>query len=82
MFPEFLYHPNLSLSDSESTDKDVGQAHNNVDCDPTIAGVCSSSEPHLLTEGDLNDIVRDLNLPKKQAEILGSRLKGPSEPEN
>lgn len=33
-------------------------------------------KPHLLTQGDLNDLVRDLNLSKKQAELLGSRLKG------
>jgi hypothetical protein len=31
---------------------------------------------HLLTQGDLNEIVRDLNLSKKHAERLGPRLKG------
>ena len=67
---------NMTLSDGESSDEDVGQANNNMDCDPTITGACSSSEPHLLTQGGLNDIVRDLNLSKKQAEPLGSRLKG------
>ncbi|UYV84754.1 hypothetical protein LAZ67_X003339 [Cordylochernes scorpioides] len=36
----------------------------------------ASSEPHLLTQGDLNDLVRDLDLSKKQSEPLGSRLKG------
>jgi len=45
-----------------------------MDCDPTFAGAYSSKEPHLLTQGDLNEIVRDLNLSKKQAELLGSRL--------
>ena len=73
MFPEFLYHPHLSLRDSESSDEDVGQAKN-MDCDPPFAGACSSDEPHLLTQGDLNDIVRDLNMLKKQAELLGSSL--------
>jgi hypothetical protein len=73
MFSQFLYHPNLSLSDSESSDEDVGQANNNMDCDPTFAGARSSNEPHLLAQGDLNVIVRDLNLSKKQAEPLGSR---------
>jgi hypothetical protein len=73
MFPEFLYHPHLSLSDSESSDEDVGKANNDMDCDPTFAGACSSNEPHLLTQGDLNDIVRDLNLSKKQDELSGSR---------
>jgi len=82
IFPEFLYDPYLSLSDSELSDEDVGQANNNMDCDPTFAGVFSSSEPHLLTQGDLNDIVRDFNLPKKQAELLGSRLKRSSAPEH
>ena len=67
---------NMTLSDIELSDEDVGQANNNMDCDPTFAGSCSSNEPHLLTGGDLNDIVRVLNLSKKQAEILGSRLKG------
>jgi len=33
-------------------------------------------KPHLLTQGELNIIIRDLNLSKKQAELLGSRLKG------
>jgi hypothetical protein len=76
MFPEFLYYSHLSLSDSESSDEDVCQANKNKDCNPTFAGAYSSHEPHLLTLGDLNDIVRDLNLSKKQAELLGSRFKG------
>jgi hypothetical protein len=82
MFPEFLHHPHLSLSDSESSDEYVGQANNNMDCDPIIEGVCSSSEPHLLTQGDLNDIVHDLILSKKQAKQIGSRLKKSSAPEH
>ena len=80
IFPECLYHPHFSLSDSESSDEDVGQADNNIDRDPTFAGVCSSIEPHLLTQGDLNDVVRDLKLSKKQAELLGSRLMESSAP--
>ena len=66
---------NMTLSDSESSDEDVGQANNNMDCDSTFARACSSNEPHLLTQRDLIDIVRYLNLSKKQAELLGSRLK-------
>ena len=62
MFPEFLSQPHLSLSDSESSDEDVGQANKSTDFDPTFAGACSSNEPHLLTQGDLNDNVCDLNL--------------------
>jgi len=62
MFPEFLYHPHLLLSDSESGDEDVGQANKNMDYDPTFTGAYSCNEPHLLTQGDLNEIVHDLNL--------------------
>jgi len=76
MFPEFLCHPHLSLSNSESSDENLGQANKNMDYDPTFAGACSSNEPYLLTQGDLNYIVRDLNLSKKQAALLGSGLKG------
>jgi hypothetical protein len=36
----------------------------------------SSTEPHLITQPELNDLVRDLNLSKNQAELLGSRLQG------
>ena len=61
---------------TESSDEDVGQANNNMDCDPTFAGASSSNEPHLLNQGDMNDIVCDLNLSKNQAELLGFRLKG------
>jgi len=66
----------MTLSDSESSDEAVGQANNNMDCDPTFVGACSSNEPRLLTQWDLNDIIRDLSLSKTEAEILGSRLKG------
>jgi len=66
---------NMTLSDSESSDEDIGQADINMDCDPTFARACSSNEPHLPTQGDLNHIIRDLNLSKKQAEILGTMLK-------
>jgi hypothetical protein len=48
---------NMILSDSESRVK--------MYCDPTFAGACSSKEPHLLTQGGINDIVRNLNLSKK-----------------
>jgi len=65
----------MTLSDSESSDEDVGQANNSMDCDPTFAGACCSNEPHLLTQGDLNDI-RDMNLSNTQAELSGSRLNG------
>jgi len=48
----------------------------NADCDPTFEASFSSSEPHLLTQENSNDLVRDFNLSKKQAGLLGSMLKG------
>jgi hypothetical protein len=65
----------IMLSNNESSDEYIGKA-NNMDCNPKFTGACSSNEPHLLTQGDLNYIVRDLDLSKKQAELLGSSLKG------
>ena len=32
------------------------------------------TKPHLLSQSDLNDLVRDLQLTKEQSELLGSRL--------
>jgi hypothetical protein len=66
---------NMMPSDSESNDEDIGQANENMYCDPAFAGSCSSNEPHLLTQADFNAIVPDLNLSKEQAELLGSMLK-------
>jgi hypothetical protein len=68
---------NLTFRDDNS---DSGEDHGQqervyVDCNPTFDASCSSSEPHLLTQGDINDLVRDLNVFKKLAELLGSRLK-------
>jgi hypothetical protein len=51
------------------------QVEETFDCDPTFEAICSSSEPHLLIQGDLNNLVSDLNFLKKEAEILASRLK-------
>jgi hypothetical protein len=34
-----------------------------------------AAEPHLITESDLNDLVRDLQLSKERSELLASRLK-------
>jgi hypothetical protein len=58
---------NLTFSDDSSDSNEVHgqQEGDNVDCDPTFEASCSSSESHLLTQGDLNDLVCDFNLSKK-----------------
>ena len=61
----------MLLNESEWSDEDVSEANKNIDCDPTFAGASSSNELHLLTQGDLNAIIRDLNVSKKQAELIG-----------
>ncbi|UYV71963.1 hypothetical protein LAZ67_9001368 [Cordylochernes scorpioides] len=60
---------NVIFSDDDSDRREQQSNDTNFE-------VGASSEPHLLTKGDLNDLVRDLDLSKKQSELLGSRLKG------
>jgi hypothetical protein len=68
---------NLTFSDDNSDSDDHGQQEGDyVDCDPTFQASYSSSKPHLFKKGYLSYLVRDLNLPKEQAELVGSRLKG------
>jgi hypothetical protein len=33
------------------------------------------SSPRLFTQSELNDVIRDLGLPKEKAELFGSRMK-------
>ena len=67
-----------SIFDYDISDSDRDheqQKGDNVDCNLTYEANCSLSEPRLRTQWDLNDLVCDLNCLKKQAELLGSRLK-------
>lgn len=48
----------------------------NIRLNPSYVASYLSSEPHLFARGYLNDHVHDLNLSKRQTEILGFRLKG------
>jgi hypothetical protein len=66
---------NLTFSDenSDSGENDGQHEGGNVDFDPTLEANCSSSEPHLLTQGYLNELHRDSNLSKQQAKFLDSK---------
>ena len=55
-------------SSSSPEEGDLSQA---FECE-----TCSSTVPHLMTQGELNDLARDLDLSKSKAELLASRLKG------
>ena len=73
-------HPvNLLLCDDGDDDEEQDLTDPVIDCaglDPTFEASCYFATPHLITQADLNDLTRDLKLSKRQAEILGSRLKG------
>jgi len=57
---------NLTFSDNNSDSDDHGQQEwANGDCDPTFEASSSSYESSLLTQGDLNGLVHDLNMSKK-----------------
>lgn len=51
-------------SEDNSDSEDHWQQAENADWDMTFVANCSSSESNLLTQGDLKDIVLDLNLSK------------------
>ena len=63
----------LEISDSEN---DFVPTEDTKDIDEDFnAPGRSGGIPQLFTQADLNDLVRDLNLPKNSAELLTSRLK-------
>jgi hypothetical protein len=65
----------------DSDDKDEaastsGSPEPPTSTEPHIShGRSSAPQPHILTQDELNDLVRDLELSKSKAELLGSRLK-------
>ncbi|PSN38686.1 hypothetical protein C0J52_17279 [Blattella germanica] len=54
---------------SSSPDEEPGPSYSKTD-----PGFSEPNIPHLISQSELNDQVRDLNLSKVQAELLGSRL--------
>ncbi|KAG7160044.1 hypothetical protein Hamer_G017501, partial [Homarus americanus] len=55
-----------SESDRDSSSDNVSDAYQAEDI---------SDKPEVFTQSEINDLVRDLNLPKESTELLGSRLK-------
>lgn len=60
------------LDDDNDDENDEDNDHDDEMSDPLY--IPDTDEPHKLTQGDLNDLVRDLNLSKNMSELLGSRL--------
>ena len=63
-------------SESEaSTDVGTSSASEFEDCADERASINPDTTHHFLSQGDLQDLSRDLNLSKEKSELLGSRLK-------
>jgi len=60
----------------DSDDEDEGESTSQASTEPHVShGRSSATRPHILTQDELNDLVRDLELSKSKAELLGSRRK-------
>jgi hypothetical protein len=61
---------------SEMEEKDMGKTgpHEEEPTDPDLQGPTSAS-PHKLTQNELNDLVRVLELPNVKAKLLASKMK-------
>ena len=61
-----------SEHNDQESDNDIPEEHDDrVECDPDFV---EESTPVKFTQGELNDLVRDLGLSKEAAELLASRL--------
>ena len=65
--------PSTSTSSDDTNLCEREQNISSDDSDPDYK--CSLSDPQPFNQKELNDLVRDLNLPKESSEILASRLK-------
>jgi len=61
-------------SEMEEEDTEKTGPHEEEPTDPDFQGPASES-PHKLTQNELNDLVRDSDMPKLKAELLASRMK-------
>jgi hypothetical protein len=68
--------PPSNLPTSSSRSSSSTSENENADDDEPYTTGSHSDAPHIITQCELNDLVRDLNLGKKQGELLASRLQG------
>ncbi|KAK4880018.1 hypothetical protein RN001_008164 [Aquatica leii] len=67
----YSLEPEIDLKDSEPQ---PGASNDTFNDDEEYSADLVSRQPHLLTQSELNDLVRDLQLPKTKSQLLGSRL--------
>jgi hypothetical protein len=61
--------PTEVLEEASTNNSDSGGDDEEFQC------YTESQSPQMFTQSELNDVIRDLELPKGKAELLGSRLK-------
>ena len=71
--PESYTLSSVSSDEEPMACDDVAQC-SSTHSDPNYAPVSDTKEPHVISQEELNDLVRDLNLPKTKALLLASRL--------
>ena len=74
--PEPLKEFTINSDDEDEGESTSGSPEPPASTKPHVShGRFSAPQPHILTQDELNDLVRDLELSKSEAELLGSRLK-------
>ena len=63
----------VSSDEEPAACEDVAQS-SSAQSDPNYAPVPDINEPHVISQEELNDLIRDLDLPKSKALLLASRL--------
>ncbi|KAM4043751.1 uncharacterized protein ACNLHF_014021 [Anomaloglossus baeobatrachus] len=63
-----------TFSDGSSEEEEGAWCHEAFSSHDPDSLSATSTETHLITQSELNDLVRDLDLPKSKVELLGSRL--------
>lgn len=70
--PVPIFHPEDGRPDYSMLERDDLSDESDEAVDPLY--IPDTDHPHMLSQGDLNDLVRDLNLTKQMSELLASRL--------
>jgi len=66
----------IDSDDEDEGESTLGSPEPPASTEPHVShGTSSAPQPHILTQDEPNDLVRDLELYKSKAELLGSRLK-------